>query len=71
MRVPSNSCAEPKKGLIDVEIARAAYRACDSGRAVPIETSHRATRPEPTQEIYRPALKKPELVNARMPKKKE
>jgi glucose-fructose oxidoreductase len=69
----SNREPEPsgEEGLIDVEIVRAAYRACDSGRAVPIETSRRATRPEPAQEIYRPALKKPELVNARMPKKKE
>jgi predicted dehydrogenase len=69
----SNREPEPsgEEGLIDVEIARAAYRACDSGRAVPVKTTHRAIRAEPAQEIYRPALSKPDLVHAQMPKKKE
>jgi glucose-fructose oxidoreductase len=60
-----------EEGLIDVQIIRAAYRASDLGRPVPIEAAHRKRRPEPAQEIDCPALKKPDLVNARMPKKKE
>ena len=63
-----------EEGLVDVQIIRAAYRACESGRATPIEAVHRHRRPEPAQEIHRPPVEEPELLHARMPsgaKKKE
>jgi glucose-fructose oxidoreductase len=56
-----------EEGLIDVQIVRAAYRACTAGRALPIETAHRTRRPEPSQEIHKPPVETQELVNARMP----
>ena len=64
-----NTEPEPSgtEGLIDVQIVRAAYRACDSGRAVPVDTERRTRRPEPSQEIYRPPVEAQELVTARMP----
>lgn len=56
-----------EEGLADVQIIRAAYRACETGRAVALEPAKRPTRPEPEQEIHRPPFKEPQLVHARMP----
>jgi predicted dehydrogenase len=55
------------EGLIDVQIVRAAYRACEAGCAIPVKTEHRSRRPEPAQQIYRPPVEEQELVHARMP----
>src|SRR5581483_3395928 len=63
-----------EEGLIDVQIVRAAYRSCESGRAIPLELGKRKARPEPGQVIRKPAVEAPELLHARMPsgeKKKE
>jgi predicted dehydrogenase len=56
-----------EEALIDVQIVQAAYRSSESGRAVPIDAPHRRIRPEPEQQIHRPPVETPELVNARMP----
>ena len=56
-----------EEGLVDVQIVRAAYRACTSGKVVSIESAHRERRPEPSQEIYRPPVEEPELLHAQMP----
>jgi glucose-fructose oxidoreductase len=56
-----------KEGLIDVQIIRAAYRAAETGRAVPIEAARRHTRPGPEQEIQLPPVEEPELLHARTP----
>jgi hypothetical protein len=34
---------------------------------VPVEAKRRFSRPEPGQEMYRPPVEEPGLVNARMP----
>ncbi len=65
-----------EEGLIDVQIVRAAYRSCETGRAIPIDTAKPGSRPEPGQKIRRPPVEEPELLHARMPsgaksKKKE
>jgi glucose-fructose oxidoreductase len=56
-----------EEGMIDVQIIRAAYRAAEAGRAVPIETQRRYTRPTPEQEAHRPPVEERELLHARMP----
>ena len=56
-----------EEGLMDVQIIRAIYRACETGRAVPIQAVHRSKRPELSQEMHFPGVEEPELVLARMP----
>jgi predicted dehydrogenase len=56
-----------EEGLIDVQIIEAAYRAAETGQTVPIQTGKRRRRPEPSQEIDRPPVEEPELVNAKLP----
>jgi len=56
-----------EEGLIDVQIISAAYRSAQHGQPVPIRIAKRQRRPEPSQEIDRPPVKEPELVNARLP----
>ena len=56
-----------EEGLIDVQIVRAAYRAAETGRAVPIKIERKYARPEPEQKIEKPAVEEPELVHARTP----
>jgi glucose-fructose oxidoreductase len=56
-----------EEGLIDVQIVRAAYRAAETGRAVPIKIERKYARPEPGQKIEKPAVEEPELVHARTP----
>jgi predicted dehydrogenase len=67
--IRNNREPEPsgEEGLVDVQIIEAVYRACDTGRAVPVEAKRRFSRPEPGQEMYRPPVEEPGLVNARMP----
>jgi predicted dehydrogenase len=56
-----------EEGLIDVQIISAAYRSAELRQPVPIRTGKPRRRPEPSQEIDRPPVEEPELVNARMP----
>jgi len=56
-----------EEGLIDVQIVLAAYRAAETGRAVPIKIERKYARPEPEQKIEKPAVEEPELVHARTP----
>ena len=56
-----------EEGLIDIQIISAAYRSAETGQTVPIRTAKRDRRPEPSQQIDRPPVEEPELVNARMP----
>jgi predicted dehydrogenase len=57
---PEPSGAE---GLADVRVIRALYRSAESGRAVQLEPYIKRQRPGLEQEITRPAVEKPELVN--------
>ena len=67
--IRNNREPEPsgEEGLVDVQIIETVYRACDSGRAELVEVNRRFSRPEPEQEMYRPPVEEPELVNAQMP----
>jgi glucose-fructose oxidoreductase len=56
-----------EEGLIDVQIISAAYRSAELRQPVPIQTEKPRRRPEPSQEIDRPPVEEPELVNARLP----
>jgi predicted dehydrogenase len=56
-----------EEGLIDVQIIQAAYRAAETGRAVPIKVERRYQRPAPEQKIEKLPVEEPELVHARMP----
>ena len=55
------------EGLADVRIIRALYRSADTGQPVTLEPFDKADRPSLDQEIRRPAVKKPELVNTEAP----
>jgi predicted dehydrogenase len=57
---PEPSGAE---GFADVRIIRALYRSAELGRPVELEPFPKRQRPGPEQEITRPPVKKPELVN--------
>jgi len=57
------------EGLADVRIIRAIYRSADSGQPVTLEPFTRKDRPSLDQEIRRPAVSKPELVNTESPTK--
>ncbi len=63
--------AEPSgwEGLADVRVIRALYRSADSGQPVTLEPFTREDRPSLDQEIRRPAVSKPELVNTESPTK--
>jgi len=56
-----------EEGLIDVQIISAAYRSAELGKPLPVRTAKSQRRPEPSQEIDRPPVEEPELVNARLP----
>jgi predicted dehydrogenase len=51
------------EGLADVRVVRALYRSADTGQPVILEPFDKEDRPSLDQEIRRPAVKKPELVN--------
>ena len=61
--------AEPSgwEGLADVRVVRALYRSADSGQPVALEPFSKEDRPTLDQEIRRPAVRKPELVNTEAP----
>ena len=55
------------EGLADVRVVRALYRSADSGQPVTLEPFSKEDRPTLAQEIRRPAVRKPELVNTEAP----
>jgi predicted dehydrogenase len=55
------------EGLADVRIIRALYRSADTGRPVMLEPFSKEDRPSLDQELRRPAVRKPELVDAESP----
>jgi predicted dehydrogenase len=56
-----------EEGLADVRVIRALYRSAETGAPVKIETEPRRKRPSREQEISRPAVSMPKLVNASGP----
>ena len=52
-----------REGAIDVRIVRALYKSLSNRKPVSLRIPERAQRPHPQQEIQRPPIKKPELVN--------
>ena len=63
--------AEPEpsgwEGLADVRIIRALYRSADSGQPVSLEPFSKDDRPSLDQELRRPPVRKPDLVNTEAP----
>jgi predicted dehydrogenase len=55
------------EGLADVRVIRALYRSADTGQPVTLEPFEKEDRPSLDQEIRRPPVKKPELVNTEAP----
>jgi predicted dehydrogenase len=55
------------EGLADVRIIRALYRSADTGQPVTLEPFTREDRPSLEQELRRPPVSKPDLVNTEAP----
>ena len=55
------------EGLADVRVIRALYRSCETGKPVTLEPFVREERPSLAQEIRRPPVRKPALVNTEAP----
>ncbi|HEV7366885.1 MAG TPA: Gfo/Idh/MocA family oxidoreductase [Gemmatimonadales bacterium] len=55
------------EGLADVRVIRALYRSADTGQPVMLEPFSKEDRPSLDQEIRRPAVRKPQLVNTESP----
>ena len=64
-----NRTPEPSglEGMQDVRIVQALYESAEIGRAVQIPPYAPRKRPEPSQEISKPGIDKPELVNVKSP----
>jgi glucose-fructose oxidoreductase len=58
-----------REGLADVRVILALYESARRGRPVDLEDFDPGQRPEPDQEIDRPAVKEPQLVKAGPPSK--
>ena len=65
----NNRQPEPNgnEGLIDVRIVQALYESARTGRRVKLQTEVSEGRPTMDQEIHRPAVSEPELVNTEPP----
>jgi predicted dehydrogenase len=65
----SGAAPEPSgwEGLADVRIIRALYRSADTGQPVALEPFSKDDRPSLDQELRRPPVPKPELVNTEAP----
>ncbi|HKP49781.1 MAG TPA: Gfo/Idh/MocA family oxidoreductase [Gemmatimonadales bacterium] len=65
----NGSAPEPSgwEGLADVRIIRALYRSADTGQPVTLEPFTREDRPSLEQELRRPPVSKPDLVNTEAP----
>jgi predicted dehydrogenase len=55
------------EGLADVRVIRALYRSADTGQPVTLEPFSKEDRPSLDQELRRPPVKQPELVNTEAP----
>jgi predicted dehydrogenase len=55
------------EGLADVRVIRALYRSADTGQLVTLEPFDKEDRPSLDQQIRRPPVRKPELVNTETP----
>jgi len=55
------------EGLADVRVIRALYRSADTGQPVTLPPFSKEDRPSLAQEIRRPAVRKPALVNTEAP----
>jgi glucose-fructose oxidoreductase len=55
------------EGLADVRVIRALYRSADTGQPVTLEPFEKEIRPSPDQEITRPGVREPHLVNTEAP----
>lgn len=56
-----------REGLADVRVIRALYRSADTGQPVSLEPFIKEDRPSLDQELRRPAVTMPELVNTESP----
>jgi len=55
------------EGLADVRIIRALYRSADTGQPVALEPFTKGDRPTLEQELHRPPVSQPELINTEAP----
>jgi predicted dehydrogenase len=55
------------EGFLDVRIIRALLRSLETGQPVPLSPYYKPRRPDMSQELHRPAVSKPRLVNASPP----
>ena len=55
------------EGFADVRVIRALYRSADTGQPVTLPPFSKEDRPSLAQEIRRPAVRKPDLVNTEAP----
>ena len=55
------------EGLADVRVIRALYRSTETGKPVALEPFVKEERPSLAQEIHRPPVRKPSLVNTEAP----
>jgi predicted dehydrogenase len=58
-----------REGLADIRVIQALLESARTGKAVSLRDFEPGARPEPEQEIRRPAVKEPELVNVTPPSK--
>jgi predicted dehydrogenase len=67
--VLTGAAPEPSgwEGLADVRVVRALYHSADTGQPVTLEPFDKEDRPSLDQEIRRPAVRKPELINTEAP----
>ena len=65
----SNRTPEPggDEGLIDIQIIQAILESAKTRRPLSLEPIQKSRRPEPEQEIEKPAVDEPELVHAESP----
>ena len=57
------------EGLADVRVIQALYRSADTGQPVTLEPFDKKDRPSLRQELSRPPVRKPDLVNTEAPSK--
>ncbi|MEP7227294.1 MAG: Gfo/Idh/MocA family oxidoreductase [Gemmatimonadales bacterium] len=55
------------EGLADVRVIRALYRSCETGKPEALEPFVNEERPSLAQEMHRPPVRKPSLVNTEAP----
>jgi predicted dehydrogenase len=67
--IQTGAAPEPSgwEGLADVRVVRALYRSADTGQPVTLDPFSKDDRPTLDQEIKRPPVRKPDLVNTEAP----